>query len=151
MAFNAHILNSFTLAHVARKQTRRVLPGNRRFSRALKVVTWQQSSCCPSLIPQSSPPCCQSLVSNTGAHPLELWLLFSHKKKENHPKLDAFEPLIRENYTGLTAMHAAVKYMQVVSTSLADIYFVCIFYPITSWSNLFFSFLLHHETFMSMF
>lgn len=44
------------------KHTHGTLPGNRRFPRALKVITWQQPDFFPSLIPLSSPPCCHAFI-----------------------------------------------------------------------------------------
>lgn len=52
--------DSLTLA--LRKHTHGVLPGNRRFPGALKVVTWQLPAFCHLLIPLSSPPCCHAFI-----------------------------------------------------------------------------------------
>lgn len=61
-------LSSFTLVPTARKHTLGALPANGRFTRALKVITWRQPACCPSLIPLSSPPCCLSWVFEKWVH-----------------------------------------------------------------------------------
>lgn len=53
--------NSLKSAH-EKAHTLGVLPGNGRFPRALKVVTWQQPAFSPSLIPLSSPPCCHAFI-----------------------------------------------------------------------------------------
>lgn len=61
------------------------LPGSRRFSRALKVVTWQQPALCPSLYPSalSLPAAIPSfvafsplppLISHFAKHQLSTWI-----------------------------------------------------------------------------
>lgn len=110
-----------------------MLPGNRRFSRALKVVTWQQPACCPSLIPLSSLPCCQSLVLKMGAHPLELLAAVRPQKSSSW--------MICENNTELPVVHTAVKYKWFPRQS----FFFCCVCPTTSWSNLLFVLSFHHE------
>lgn len=117
-------LSSFTLVPTARKHTLGALPGNGRFTRALKVITWRQPACCPSLIPLSSPPCCLWSFWKMGAWPLELWPPFGRR---NPPGLDAFEAVICEKDTELPRVRAAVEFKRFQHQS--HIVFVYVFIP----------------------